>query len=72
MDDIASLMADIGARAKAAAADLACAPAAARRAALEAAADAVAAAEAGIIAANAEDLAYGRDKGLSPAMMDRL
>ena len=72
MDDIASLMADIGARAKAAAADLACAPAAARRAALEAAADAVAAADAGIIAANAEDLAYGRDKGLSPAMMDRL
>ena len=72
MDDIASLMADIGARAKAAAADLACAPAAARRAALEAAADAVAAADAGIIAANAEDLAYGRGKGLSPAMMDRL
>jgi glutamate-5-semialdehyde dehydrogenase len=70
--DIAGLMAEIGAKAKAAAAALAFAPAEARRAALEAAAEAVAAAEAAIIAANAEDLAYGRNKGLSPAMMDRL
>ncbi|MCV2864181.1 glutamate-5-semialdehyde dehydrogenase [Defluviimonas sp. WL0075] len=72
MDDIAAMMAGIGARAKEAAAELACAPAHARQAALEAAAEAVAAGEAAIIAANAEDLAFGREKGLSSAMMDRL
>ncbi|MCV2870422.1 glutamate-5-semialdehyde dehydrogenase [Defluviimonas sp. WL0002] len=65
-------MDDIGAKARAAAAELAFASASARKAALEAAADAVAASEARIMAANAEDLAYGREKGLSPAMMDRL
>ncbi|SEM05803.1 glutamate-5-semialdehyde dehydrogenase [Roseovarius azorensis] len=70
--DIVSLMADIGARARAAAADLAVASAESKRRALEAAADAVLAARANILAANAEDLAYGRNKGLSAAMMDRL
>jgi glutamate-5-semialdehyde dehydrogenase len=70
--DIVALMADMGARAKAAAAELSYAPAAVRAAALEAAADAVAAAEGEIIAANALDLDYGRAKGLSAAMMDRL
>ena len=69
--DIVALMADMGARAKAAAAELSYAPAAARAAALEAAADAVAAGEAEIIAANALDLDYGRAKGLSAARMDR-
>ncbi|SHL35266.1 glutamate-5-semialdehyde dehydrogenase [Roseovarius marisflavi] len=70
--DITALMADIGARAKAAAADLAVASPEAKRAALEAAADAVWDGRAEILAANAKDLAYGRDKGLSEAMMDRL
>ena len=71
-DDIHALMAGIGARAKAAAAELAFAPAGAKRAALEAAADAVEANRAGIVAANAKDMDFGRDKGLSPAMLDRL
>ncbi|MGX0976393.1 glutamate-5-semialdehyde dehydrogenase [Roseovarius sp. MBR-51] len=70
--EIVALMAEIGARARAASAELAIADAATKRAALEAAADAVWAARAEIMEANARDLAYGRDKGLSEAMMDRL
>ncbi len=70
--DIPAVMAEIGARARAAAAELAFADPQAKRAALEAAADAVAEHAAEIIAANAEDMAYGRDKRLSPAMLDRL
>ncbi len=66
------LMAAMGRAARAAAAELAFAPAAAKRAALEAAAEAVWARRAEIVAANAQDLDYGRDKGLSAAMMDRL
>ncbi len=71
-DDIHALMAAIGARAKAAAAELACAASEAKRAALLAAADTVHARRAEIIEANAKDMAYGREKGLSPAMLDRL
>jgi glutamate-5-semialdehyde dehydrogenase len=70
--DIPALMDEIGAAARAASRQLACAPAARKRAALEAAADAVLARRDEIIAANGKDLAYGREKGLSPAMMDRL
>jgi len=70
--DFAGLMTRIGEAARAAAAELAFAPADRKRAALEAAADAVRARRAEIVAANAEDLAYGAAKGLSPAMMDRL
>lgn len=70
--EITALMAEIGTRARMAAADLAIADAATKRMALEAAADAVWAGRADIMAANARDLAYGRDKGLSDAMMDRL
>jgi len=70
--DIHAMMHAIGARAKAAAGALAFASSAAKAAALEAAADAVWARRGEIVAANAEDLAYGREKGLSPAMMDRL
>ncbi|THD82383.1 glutamate-5-semialdehyde dehydrogenase [Aliigemmobacter aestuarii] len=66
------LMQTMGRAARDAAAELAFAPAARKTAALMAAADAVAAHEAGILAANARDLDYGREKGLSPAMMDRL
>jgi glutamate-5-semialdehyde dehydrogenase len=72
LDDIPALMADIGARARAAATRLATAPAAAKRRALEAAAEAVWTRRAEIMAANAKDLAFGRDKDLSEAMMDRL
>ncbi|MEL7258067.1 MAG: glutamate-5-semialdehyde dehydrogenase [Pseudomonadota bacterium] len=72
LDNIPALMDEIGARAKAAARDLAVAPAEVKQQALEAAADAVWDGRAGIIAANAQDLDYGREKGLSDAMMDRL
>ncbi|MBU2993353.1 glutamate-5-semialdehyde dehydrogenase [Octadecabacter sp. 1_MG-2023] len=72
LDNIPELMADIGARAKAAARELAIAPSDAKTAALNAAADAVWAARADIIAANLQDMAFGRDKGLSAAMLDRL
>jgi glutamate-5-semialdehyde dehydrogenase len=70
--DIAALMADIGARARAAAFELAVADPDTKRRAIEAAADAVWQDRAAILAANAEDLALGRDKGLSGAMLDRL
>ncbi|MDA5555828.1 glutamate-5-semialdehyde dehydrogenase [Shimia sp. MMG029] len=70
--DIPALMAQIGAQAKAASAELAFAPPEVKRAALEAAADAVWARRAEIIEANKKDLEFGRDKGLSDAMMDRL
>ncbi|MEM9754751.1 MAG: glutamate-5-semialdehyde dehydrogenase [Pseudomonadota bacterium] len=71
-DNIPALMADLGARAKKAAAVLAFSPADAKTAALEAAADAVAAQRDALIDANAEDMAFGREKGLSAAMLDRL
>ncbi|MGH1459204.1 MAG: glutamate-5-semialdehyde dehydrogenase [Paracoccaceae bacterium] len=70
--DIHSMMEALGARAKAAAAQLAYASAEAKAKALTLAADQVWARRAEIIAANEKDLAFGRDKGLSPAMMDRL
>ncbi len=70
--DIPALMADIGANAKAASAELAFASAERKHAALIGAADAVWANRADIIDANAKDLEFGRDKGLSDAMMDRL
>ena len=72
LDNIPALMADLGARAKAASRELGFASAEQKTAALMAAADAVWARRAEIIEANAKDLEFGRDKGLSPAMMDRL
>ncbi|GLT10221.1 gamma-glutamyl phosphate reductase [Sulfitobacter porphyrae] len=72
IENISELMADIGKRAKAAAAELASTPSAAKQSALNAAADAVWAARAEILAANAQDMDYGREKGLSEAMLDRL
>lgn len=72
MSDIDGLMRDMGARARAAAAELAFAPAEVKRAALEAAAEAVEADADAILGANARDLDHGRDKGLTAAMMDRL
>ncbi len=70
--DAAAMMADIGTKAQVAAKELAYATAERKHAALIAAADAIWARRAEIAEANALDMAYGRDKGLSPAMMDRL
>ncbi|MDG4648823.1 glutamate-5-semialdehyde dehydrogenase [Roseibacterium sp. SDUM158017] len=70
--DIAAMMQALGAAAKAASAELAFATPEAKRHALEVAADAVTARRDEIVAANARDMAFGRDKGLSPAMLDRL
>ena len=72
IENIPHLMKDLGARAKAAATELALTTAEAKTAALRAAADAVWTQRAGIIAANMQDMDYGRNKGLSEAMMDRL
>ena len=72
LTDIPALMHQIGAKAKAAAADLGFAAPEIKQRALEAAADAVWTRRAEIVAANAQDMDYGRDKGLSPAMLDRL
>ena len=72
LDNIPALMAEIGTRARAAATRLATATSEAKRQALEAAADALWARRAEIVAANEQDMEFGRDKGLSAAMMDRL
>ena len=72
LDDIPALMDDIGTRARAASRVLAHASAERKHAALIGAAEAVWKRRDEIIAANARDMDYGRDKGLSPAMMDRL
>ncbi len=70
--DIQALMQDIGARAKAASAELAFAAPEAKAKALIVAADVLWDRRADIIAANVEDMAFGREKGLSDAMLDRL
>ncbi|MYH59510.1 MAG: glutamate-5-semialdehyde dehydrogenase [Boseongicola sp. SB0675_bin_26] len=70
--DVQEIMTDIGGRARAAAMELAVASSGAKRVAIESAADATWRRREEIIAANAEDIAYGREKGLSAAMMDRL
>ena len=72
LTDIPALMRDIGQRARAAATTLATATAERKHAALVSAADAVWQNRQQIIDANAEDQVYGEEKGLSPAMMDRL
>ncbi len=70
--DLPEMMADLGARAKAAAAELATASAERKYAALLGAADAVWTRRAEILDANAKDMEAGREKGLTPAMLDRL
>ena len=70
--DVAVLMQDIGARARAAAAELAFASQERKYAALIGAAHEVWARRQEILDANCEDLVYGEEKGLSAAMMDRL
>jgi glutamate-5-semialdehyde dehydrogenase len=72
MSDLGQQMKEMGARARAAASVLANASPEAKTKALLAAADAMVAATDHIIAENAKDLDFGREKGLTDAMMDRL
>lgn len=72
VNDAATMMAEIGTKARAAAAELAFAPSEAKQKALEAAANAIEVRSDEIAAANAKDMEYGRAKGLSEAMLDRL
>jgi len=69
---IADAMADIGRRAKAAGRLLALSPAAQRDAALAAMVKSIRASEAGILAANAEDVAEAKASGATSAFLDRL
>jgi len=72
MTELAALMQTIGANARAAATGLGFAPPDQKTKALEAAADHLMAHQDALLAANALDMQYGRDKGLTPAMLDRL
>ena len=69
---IDQMMQGIGAAARRASSELAMARPDQKRGALLVAADEVAAACKEILSANEKDMAFGREKGLSPAMMDRL
>ena len=71
-EDIPALMRKIGIAARAAATELAKAPAAAKDTALRAAAEALRAGQNAILDANAKDMVVGGEKGLSDALMDRL
>ncbi|MEY8118113.1 glutamate-5-semialdehyde dehydrogenase [Falsihalocynthiibacter sp. BN13B15] len=71
-ENIPALMKDIGTRARAAARELGFASGPQKEAALLAAADAVWTRRDEIVAANVLDMEFGRDKGLSAAMLDRL
>ena len=70
--DIAAVMRDIGQRAKGAARTLALSPAAQRDKALAAMAGALRDSEAGILVANAEDVAEAKASGATAAFLDRL
>ena len=70
--EIPDIMSDLGRRAKAAAAELAFAPSEQKRDALHHGADAIWSDRAMLLAANAKDMDFGREKGLSDAMLDRL
>lgn len=70
--DIKEIMQQIGKNAKAASAELAFATSDQKKSALRAAADTVWARRDEIIAANAKDMEFGREKGLTDAMLDRL
>lgn len=72
MSEQSDLMTEIGTRARAAAAELAYASSERKAAALQAAAAAVWARRDEILDANVLDMDFGREKGLSTAMLDRL
>ena len=71
-EDPTATIAEMGARARAAALVMAAASTASKAAALRAAATRIRAAETAILSANAEDVARARGAGLSDAMIDRL
>ena len=71
-ENIPEIMAAIGRQARAAARVLATASSEAKNAALRGAAAALRRNQNGIISENAKDMAFGADKGLSDAMLDRL
>ncbi|MDQ7081312.1 MAG: glutamate-5-semialdehyde dehydrogenase [Paracoccaceae bacterium] len=71
-ENITDMMARIGQAARKAAQELGYAPSEQRAQAMTAAASAIRAGKDRIAAANARDMEYGRDKGLSNAMLDRL
>jgi glutamate-5-semialdehyde dehydrogenase len=71
-DDIAALMRGIGSAARAAAAELATVPTAAKNAALFQAAQNIRGRIGDIVTANERDVAAGEEKGLGRAMLDRL
>ncbi|PIW28514.1 MAG: gamma-glutamyl-phosphate reductase, partial [Rhodospirillales bacterium CG15_BIG_FIL_POST_REV_8_21_14_020_66_15] len=70
--DIPAMMAEIGRRARAAQAGLAMAPRAAKDKALTEAAASLRRRRNHILSENAKDMAFGEEKGLSKAMLDRL
>ncbi len=70
--DLAAVMAEIGAAARAAASVLAVAPPDVKDRALRAAAGAIRDARDGLVEANAKDMAAAGEKGLSSALLDRL
>ncbi len=72
MENIESMMADIGSKAKEAAVQMALASPASKSDALNFAAAEIWDQRAQILEANKQDLEFGANKGLSPAMMDRL
>ena len=69
---VSDLMREIGTKARAAAAELAYASQERKYAALIGASHEIWHRRQAILDANCEDLVFGKDKGLSPAMMDRL
>ena len=69
---LAATMLNMGARARAASADMARLSPKQRTAALNAMASEIEASTPEILAANEDDMAFGREKGLSTALMDRL
>ncbi|MEO9652954.1 MAG: glutamate-5-semialdehyde dehydrogenase [Roseobacter sp.] len=71
-ENIHQMMSEIGAQAKAASAQLGFASASRKHTAMMSAADYIWTNRAEILAANVKDLEFGRAKGLSDAMMDRL
>ncbi|WP_298431893.1 glutamate-5-semialdehyde dehydrogenase [uncultured Jannaschia sp.] len=71
-DDIPALLHQMGEAARKAAVTLAQASAGQKTAALEAAADTLWSRRAEIVEANARDMEFGREKGLTDAMLDRL
>ncbi|MFE5335977.1 glutamate-5-semialdehyde dehydrogenase [Isoptericola sp. NPDC056573] len=71
-DDVTAAVRDVARRSQVASRTLATAPRATKDAALHALADALEAAAGEIVTANADDLARGRERGLSDGLLDRL